>query len=175
MNSLRSDSMFFLTDKMLDFLNANFIRSGFARAHPWQSHPFGIKKKGHSIPQKAGQVGQEIDCFIYKVWDMNYGLKEEVIKKIGSLFSNYAQIEKVILYGSRAKGNFTDGSDIDLTLIGNGLEFNTLLKILTDIDNLMLPYKFDISLYNSISDVELLDHIKRVGKYLYIKGSENGK
>lgn len=106
---------------------------------------------------------------------MNYGLKEEVINKIESVFSNYRQIEKVILYGSRAKGNFTDGSDIDLTLIGNDLEFSTLLKILTDIDNLMLPYKFDISLYNSISDIELLDHIERVGKCFYIKGSRNGK
>ena len=106
--------------------------------------------------------------------NMNYGLKEEITKKIESVFKNYIQVEKAIIYGSRAKGNFKDGSDIDLTLIGNDLEFNTLLKILSDIDNLMLPYKFDISLYNSIVDVELLDHIKRVGKYFYDKGGENG-
>ena len=102
---------------------------------------------------------------------MKFGLKEETIEKINGLFINYPKIEKAILYGSRAKGNFTNGSDIDLTLIGNDLEFNDLLKILSDIDRLMLPYKFDISLYKSISDIELLDHIKRVGKYFYIKGS----
>ncbi|HHE64816.1 MAG TPA: nucleotidyltransferase domain-containing protein [Bacteroidetes bacterium] len=102
---------------------------------------------------------------------MNYGLKEKVIKKINLVFSNYPKIEKAILYGSRAKGNFTNGSDIDLTLIGNDLEFNDLLKILSDIDQLMLPYKFDICLSKSITDIELLDHIKRVGKYFYIKGS----
>ena len=106
---------------------------------------------------------------------MQYGLKQEIIKKVASVFSYYLEIEKVILYGSRAQGNFTVGSDIDLTLVGKGLEFNTLLKILADIDNLMLPYKFDISLYNSITDVELLDHIERVGKCFYIKGSSNGK
>ena len=106
---------------------------------------------------------------------MNYGLKEEAIRKIESVFSNYAQIEKVVLYGSRAKGNFTNGSDIDLTLIGNDLEFNLLLKILSDIDNLMLPYKFDISLYNSITDKELLDHMKIVGKLFYTKDiNKNG-
>ena len=65
-------------------------------------------------------------------------------------------------------------SDIDLVLLGDGLKFNLLLKILSDIDNLMLPYKFDISLYNSISDVELLEHIKRFGKSFYIKGKTNG-
>ena len=101
---------------------------------------------------------------------MKYGLKEETIEKINGLFINFPQIEEVILYGSRAKGNFKNGSDIDLTLIGNTLKFNDLLKILSDIDQLMLPYKFDISLYKSISDIELLDHIKRVGKYFYIKG-----
>ncbi|MCF6271075.1 MAG: nucleotidyltransferase domain-containing protein [Melioribacteraceae bacterium] len=106
---------------------------------------------------------------------MNYGLKEEVIEKIKSIFSKYIEIERAVLYGSRAKGNFTNGSDIDLTLIGDNLEFNLLLKVLLDIDDLMLPYKFDISLYNSITDDELLSHIKRVGKEIYLKdGDKNG-
>lgn len=100
---------------------------------------------------------------------MNFGLDDETIEKINSVFYNFTKIEKVILYGSRAKGNFTNGSDIDLTLMGDNLEFNCFLNILSDIDDLMLPYKFDISLYNSITEIELLDHIKRVGKTFYSK------
>ncbi|MFW5831739.1 MAG: nucleotidyltransferase domain-containing protein [Prolixibacteraceae bacterium] len=49
---------------------------------------------------------------------MNVGLKDETIQKITSVFEKFPQIEKAILYGSRAKGNFKTGSDIDLTLIG---------------------------------------------------------
>jgi len=47
-----------------------------------------------------------------------YGLKDIHIKKIHAVFSIYSNIEKVILYGSRAKGNYRIGSDIDLVLIG---------------------------------------------------------
>ena len=49
---------------------------------------------------------------------MKYGLKESYIQQIQFVFAEYPAIEKVILYGSRAKGNYRNGSDIDLTLVG---------------------------------------------------------
>lgn len=45
-----------------------------------------------------------------------FGLKEATIKKIWAVFSEYPLVAKVVIYGSRAKGNFKNGSDIDLTL-----------------------------------------------------------
>jgi len=46
---------------------------------------------------------------------MPYGLRKNIIEKMDTVFAKYPQIEKVILYGSRAKGCFQNGSDIDLT------------------------------------------------------------
>jgi predicted nucleotidyltransferase len=96
-----------------------------------------------------------------------FGLKPEVIEKINSVFANYSDIEKAVLYGSRAKGNYRQGSDIDITLMGIGLTYNQLLKIATDIDDLLLPYKIDLSIYQQISNPDLVTHIERVGQQFY--------
>jgi predicted nucleotidyltransferase len=91
------------------------------------------------------------------------GLELSVIKKIRCVFDGYPQIERVLLYGSRAKGNYRPGSDIDLTLIGEQLTMSHLMQIENELDELLLPYKIDISLCNKIESRELTDHIRRVG------------
>ncbi len=98
---------------------------------------------------------------------MLYGLKPNIIEAIKSVFSKYTEIEKVILYGSRAKGNYTNGSDIDLTCFGNELTISLIHKIENDIDDLLLAYSFDISILENITNDNLLDHIKRVGIVFY--------
>ena len=92
-----------------------------------------------------------------------FGLTKNTIQLIQSVFSKYSQIEKVILYGSRAKGNFKAGSDIDLTIVAPKLTTTELLKIENDLDNLMLPYKIDLSLLHQIENPDLVEHIKRIG------------
>ncbi len=79
------------------------------------------------------------------------------------VFSKHIQIIKVILYGSRAKGNFKPGSDIDLTLVAPQMNLSELLKIENELDDLLLPYKIDLSLIHHIDNQDLLDHISRVG------------
>ena len=97
-----------------------------------------------------------------------YGLEENTISKIKKVFSKFPQIEKVILYGSRAKGNFHTGSDIDITLTGKNLTLsNSVYPITEDLDELYLPYMFDISIFSHIQDKNLIDHINRVGKVFY--------
>lgn len=81
---------------------------------------------------------------------MKYGLSNDTIEKILSIFGAHPAIEEVILYGSRAKGNYRNGSDIDLCLKGEGLTLNELLTIENEIDDLLLPYKFDVSIYHQI-------------------------
>ena len=98
---------------------------------------------------------------------MKYGLKESDIEKIITVFRNFPQIEKAILYGSRAKGNFKPFSDIDLTLTGDLLNLSVLNQIEIQLDDLLLPFTFDISDYNQISNPDLTDHIKRVGIEFY--------
>jgi predicted nucleotidyltransferase len=97
-----------------------------------------------------------------------YGLPDYAIAKINTVFASYCNIEKVILYGSRAKGNYKNGSDIDLTIMGD-ITFTELLRIETIIDDLLLPWMIDLSVYSSISNQELREHIGRVGKIFYAR------
>ncbi len=49
---------------------------------------------------------------------MPFGLPKETIEQICCVLKNHPQVETVLLYGSRAKGNYKNGSDIDLTFTG---------------------------------------------------------
>ncbi len=97
-----------------------------------------------------------------------FGLKETTINQIISVFSQYPQIQKVLLYGSRAKGNYRNGSDIDLTLIGD-VSYSHLSSIEDKIDDLLLPYSFDISIFSDIDNPNLVDSINRIGVVFYKK------
>ena len=100
---------------------------------------------------------------------MLYGLKEEIFNKLSNIFSHIAEIEEVVIYGSRAKGNHKTSSDIDITIKGQYLSLTILNKISMSIDDLLLPYSFDISIYHHLKNKELIEHIDRVGKTLYKK------
>jgi predicted nucleotidyltransferase len=102
---------------------------------------------------------------------MKYGLPPSAVQKICAVFSRYPQVKKAILYGSRAKGNYQNGSDIDLTLRGGAdLTLNVVYKILDDLDELLLPYTIDLSIFDDIGDPDVIGHIQRVGIAFYQKG-----
>lgn len=100
---------------------------------------------------------------------MKFGLKKTIIHSINAVFSQYEKIDKVFIYGSRAKGNFKNGSDIDLTIIGN-LTFSEQMQLENQLDDLLLPYKVDLSQLHQISNDKLLEHIQRIGQVFYEKG-----
>jgi predicted nucleotidyltransferase len=102
---------------------------------------------------------------------MQTGLSQECVVKIIAVFKKYDEIQEAILYGSRAKGNFKPGSDIDLTVKGKGLNLTILNKIVLDLDDLMLPYTFDLSIFSQIQQPDMIDHIGRVGKIFYSKSA----
>lgn len=102
---------------------------------------------------------------------MNHGLPESVLKRVSEIFKQYPQVEKAVLFGSRAKGNQENGSDIDIALWGgNDLTLNVLFRNLDDLDELFLPYTFDLSIFKNITDSALIEHIQRVGIAFYNKG-----
>ena len=103
---------------------------------------------------------------------MLYGLKNTIIEQINSIFSKYSKIEKVVLYGSRAKGNYKNGSDIDLVLYGNNLSSFFVNKLINEIDDLLLPYTFDISIFENISNQDLIEHINRIGVVFFKTGNQ---
>lgn len=98
---------------------------------------------------------------------MLFGLPEQAIQEIQAALALYPEVEKAILYGSRAMGTFKPGSDIDLTLIGENLTHNLMLGIMFDLDDLLLPWMIDLSIFDSIDHPELREHIDRVGQTLY--------
>jgi predicted nucleotidyltransferase len=99
---------------------------------------------------------------------MEFGLQQNIIESIKAIFKKYPRIDSAVLYGSRAKGNFRANSDIDLTLKGE-LDLTTLLKIETELDDLLLPYKIDLSIFHNLKNQDLIEHINRVGIILYDK------
>jgi predicted nucleotidyltransferase len=100
---------------------------------------------------------------------MQFGLLAEDIAKINRVFSNFDAIESVYVYGSRAKGNFKNSSDIDLTLVEQTMTFSDFLALENQLDDLLLPYKIDLSQKRKIANLDLLAHIDRVGQLFYSK------
>jgi predicted nucleotidyltransferase len=98
---------------------------------------------------------------------MKYGLTEATVEKICGVFARFPEIEKAVLYGSRAKGNFKTGSDIDLTLYGVALTPNLRSTIASELDDLLLPYTIDLSIFAELDHAELREHIERVGDVFY--------
>ena len=94
---------------------------------------------------------------------VRYGLPAAAIEKLCAVFSQYPQVEHVLLYGSRAKGNYRPGSDIDLCIQAPDLTLSNLLAIENQIDDLLLPWSVDLSLLHLIDNQELIAHIHRVG------------
>ncbi|MCH2340097.1 MULTISPECIES: nucleotidyltransferase domain-containing protein [Stutzerimonas stutzeri subgroup] len=97
----------------------------------------------------------------------NTGLSRDDVNSVQQTLRRFPRISEAILYGSRAKGNYRPGSDIDLTLKGNELSHQDLLDIELALDDLLLPYKIDLSLQDQIDNPQLIEPIGRVGKLFY--------
>jgi len=95
---------------------------------------------------------------------MNFGLPESDYQNLIKVFLRHPKIEKVLLFGSRAKGTFRPGSDIDLVFYANALDFKEFLHVQIELDELELPQKIDLINGNQIRNPDLIAHIKRVGK-----------
>lgn len=95
------------------------------------------------------------------------GLPDAVIEHLNRVFSRHDEIAKVLLYGSRAKGTFRNGSDIDLTVIAPHWTHSDLSRLVTELDDLNLPWMLDVQLDHHIELPALREHIERVGVKIY--------
>ena len=101
---------------------------------------------------------------------MKYGLSDQTLQKIRDVFLRYPQVEEAVLYGSRARGDYKNGSDIDLTLHGGDELTHTILsRIANDLDDQLLPYTIDLSIFKNIHNSEMVEQIERVGVAFYKK------
>ena len=102
------------------------------------------------------------------------GLKKEIILEINSKINNYSNIQKATVFGSRAMGNHKQYSDVDIAIFGN-LNDLELESLRLDLDELYIIYKLDLVEYDRISNLELKEHIDRVGVEIYNRnGAEEG-
>ena len=98
---------------------------------------------------------------------MKFGLSDTVIRELQDVFRRHANIEKVLIFGSRSKGNFRAGSDIDLAVIGKGIDYSQLLTIQCEIENLEMLYRIDLLNYQKEIGTPIGDNIDRVGQVFY--------
>ena len=96
---------------------------------------------------------------------MKLGLSEKHLQLIVEALRQ-ANIDRAVVFGSRAKGNWRKNSDIDIAVFGVGVNVGSLVA---QLDELPMPYKFDIVDYNSINSYALRQHIDRVGIEIYKK------
>lgn len=94
------------------------------------------------------------------------GLKNQERQAICQVLSRFPAIDTATLYGSRALGRYRAGSDIDLTLLGS-IDLPTLNQIEIALDDLLLPYEIDLSVFEQIDNPALREHIERAGKTFY--------
>jgi predicted nucleotidyltransferase len=95
-----------------------------------------------------------------------FGIYPKSYQEILLIFEDCLSIDEVVIYGSRAKGNYREGSDIDITLKGEVTK-EDLNKLWHKLDDSFIPYKFDISIYKDLKSQSLIEHIERVGKTFY--------
>ena len=95
----------------------------------------------------------------------DFGLSERTINELLRYFKTKPEIEKVLIYGSRAKGTYKNGSDIDFAILEN----IDAVKISSELDELSTPYKFDVTDYNNLTHEGLKNSIKNDGKLFYEK------
>src|SRR5688500_934677 len=98
-----------------------------------------------------------------------HGIPIRTTAQIARVLAQFPEVEQAILFGSRAKGTQRRGSDIDLALVGAGLDWQTIGRIDTALDDLPTPYSFSLVIFNERLDSSVAAHIRRVGIPLFHK------
>ena len=99
---------------------------------------------------------------------MSIGLSEVDIEYIVGAIAKFREIKKAVIFGSRAKGNYKAGSDIDIAIYGEDITIDTISSLHSLLeDESPLPYLFDIVDYTHLEHKELKEHIDRVGIVIY--------
>lgn len=102
---------------------------------------------------------------------MRYGLTKNTLEQIVKIFAENSKVEGVIIFGSRAMGSCREGSDIDLAMKGKDLNVADLVKIGAELEELNLPYRFDLLVFDKIENGDVIAHIDRVGETIYERAS----
>ena len=98
---------------------------------------------------------------------MPFGISTSTITGITAIIAANSSVSRIVLFGSRAKGNPKPGSDIDIAVSGPGLSLQDFLDFSLQIDRMELAQKVDIIDFQKINDNDLIEHIRRIGVVLF--------
>lgn len=99
-----------------------------------------------------------------------FGLTAKDRKIIVDITKQFEEINEIILFGSRAMGNFKRGSDVDLALKGERVTKSIVHQVDDYLnEQSLMPYFFDVLDYKEIKNTALKNHIDTEGKTLYKK------
>ncbi len=102
---------------------------------------------------------------------MDFGLRQADLDAIVRVLKQFSAVEQAILFGSRAKGTYKKGSDIDIAIKGKNIGHEVVSALAFQLnEESVLPYFFDVVHFEGISEKALLEHIERVGQSIYLKG-----
>lgn len=96
-----------------------------------------------------------------------YGIEMQYWEMIREIFSRFPHVEEVVLFGSRAKGTYKKGSDIDVALKGEAVDKDDLSAIGALLEDSCLPWMADVVVYRYLTNKDLKEHIDRIGKVIY--------
>ena len=99
----------------------------------------------------------------------NFGLPERTIQELTEYFKSRLDIEKVLIYGSRAKGTHKTGSDIDFAIWTDA--HDKVSQIAGELDDLPTPYKFDVTDYKTLTHAGMRKSIDTDGILFYSRVS----
>lgn len=106
---------------------------------------------------------------------MSFGLLQRDLDEISVVLKRFPQIKKAVLFGSRAKGNFKPGSDVDIAVMGSDIDYSCVSELSSILnEESLLPYFFDIVHFEGITEQRLVEHILRVGKTIYLAQQSSG-
>ena len=94
-------------------------------------------------------------------------INDKLLEDLRYIFIKYSEIDKVILFGSRARGDNKVNSDVDLCIFGEGITHLVYAKVTMDIEELNTPLSFDVLNFNELSKNELIDNILSEGVDIY--------
>lgn len=97
-----------------------------------------------------------------------FGLTEQDIDAIVKILRKYKEVERAVIFGSRAKKTHRKGSDVDISVFGKDISFQTIRQLSYDLnEETLMPYHFDVLDYKSVENNDLKQHIERVGINIY--------
>ena len=106
---------------------------------------------------------------------MRFGLSDAQLAEITAILQKYPEVNRCLIFGSRAMGNYGEASDIDLAIKGKGLTFSIIARISGDLEDSELPFLCDVVNYHTIDHPPFKEHIDTEGITFYRRGWQEAR